>query len=73
MKYETERRQLLKLYPIKALDSNTRKLEPDFFPEYLLEEVTEGEIQTIAPSGSKIKEDFNLKLEHITRAIAAEI
>ena len=48
-------------------------MEPDFFPEYLLEEVTEGEIQATSTSGSKIKEDFNLKLEHITKAIAAEI
>ena len=61
------------MYPLKTLDHNTRKLEPDFFPEYLLEEVTEGEIQATSTSGSKIKEDFNLKLEHITKAIAAEI
>ena len=40
MKYETERRQLLKVHPLGIEGVNGRKLEAAFMPKYLLDEAT---------------------------------
>ena len=40
MKYETERRQLLKVHSLGIEDVNGRKLEAAFMPKYLLDEAT---------------------------------
>ena len=63
LKFENERRSLLKQFPLKTRQRDvmepTRALNPDFFPTYLLDENANAEKEEVVADNSKISEDFN--------------
>ena len=56
LKYEIERRSLLKQYPIEAKEAENdglvKTLNPTFFPDYILEENKQGEVDKFGDTSS---------------------